>query len=120
MSKKLTYKEEEIMQILWQLEKAFVNDILEKMDDPKPPYNTVSSTIRKLEADGLIGYEAFGKTHRYFPILTKEAYRKTAFGSFMEHYFSGSPEEVLSFFVKEEKVNPDELNELLKKLKNKL
>ncbi len=117
MSKKLTHKEEEIMQILWQLENAFVNDILEKMEEPRPPYNTISSTVRKLVADGLIGYDAFGKTHRYFPILTKEAYRKTAFGSFMENYFAGSPEEVLSFFVKEEKVNPEELNQLLAKLK---
>jgi BlaI family transcriptional regulator, penicillinase repressor len=117
MSKKLTHKEEEIMQILWELEKGFVNDILEKMEEPKPPYNTVSSTVRKLVADELIGYEAFGKTHRYFPILTKEEYRKTAFGTFMENYFAGSPSEVLSFFVNEEKVNPDELNELLVKLK---
>lgn len=114
---KLTHKEEEIMQILWQLEKAFVNDILEAMETPKPPYNTVSSTVRKLVADGLIGYEAFGKTHRYYPILKKADYRKSAFGTFISKYFEGSPQEVLSYFVKEQQVDIEELNELLRKMK---
>lgn len=117
MEIKLTHKEEEIMQILWQLEKAFVNDILEQMEEPKPPYNTVSSTVRKLVAEGLIGYEAFGKTHRYFPILSKADYRKSAFGNFISKYFEGSPQEVLSYFVKEEQVDVEELNEILKKMK---
>ena len=66
---KLTHKEEEIMRILWDLKKGFVKDILEKMSEPKPPYNTISSTVRKLESMGYVGHEAFGKTHRYFPIL---------------------------------------------------
>lgn len=117
MEKKLTQKEEEIMQVLWDLKKAFVNDILEQFEEPRPPYNTVSSVVRKLVAEGVIGYEAFGKTHRYFPLISKEDYRKTAFGDFMKNYFSSSPEQMLSFFVEEESVNQQELIDLLEKLK---
>jgi BlaI family transcriptional regulator, penicillinase repressor len=116
--KKLSHKEEEIMQVLWRLENAFVHDILDAMEEPKPPYNTVSSTIRKLVGEGVIGYEAFGKTHRYFPLLQKEAYRRSAFSDFIQHYFSGSPEQVLSFFVQEEKVDKEALHLLLEKIKD--
>ncbi len=106
------------MTILWQLEKAFVNDILEKMDEPRPPYNTVSSIVRKLVTEGLIGYETFGKTHHYFPILTKEDYRANAFKRLMDNYFGGSPSALLSYFVKEENINPEELDKLLGDIKS--
>ena len=115
---KLTHKEEEVMQILWNLRKGFVKEILEKMSEPKPPYNTVSSIVRKLEAMNLVGHEAFGKTHRYYPILKKENYRKQSFQAFMRNYFGGSPSQLLSYFVKEEKLSPSEINQLLNELKN--
>jgi predicted transcriptional regulator len=116
--RRLTHKEEEIMTILWRLEKAFINDILEAMEEePKPPYNTVSSIVRKLVSEGLIGYTAYGKTHQYHPILRKEEYRANAFRRFMDNYFGGSPEALLSYFVKEENVDADELNRLLDEMK---
>lgn len=101
------------MTILWRLGNAFIHDIIKEMEDPKPPYNTVSSIVRKLESEGLVGFEAFGKTHRYFPILKKEAYRANAFRRFMDNYFSGSPSELLSYFVEEENLNPEDLDQLL-------
>lgn len=115
--KPLTHKEEEVMAILWRLEKAFVHDILAEMEEPKPPYNTVSSLIRKLVSEGIIGYEAFGKTHRYYPILSKESYRANTFQRMVENYFGGSPKSLLSYFVKEENINPDELKKLLEDIK---
>lgn len=114
---KLTHKEEEIMQILWSLKKGFVKEILEKMSEPKPPYNTVSSIVRKLETMGLVSHEAFGKTHRYYPILKKENYRNQSFQAFMRNYFGGSPSQLLSYFVKEEKLSPTEIDQLLNELK---
>jgi len=114
---RLTHKEEEIMQILWTLRKGFVKEILEQMREPKPPYNTVSSIVRKLESMGLVGHEAFGKTHRYYPILKKENYRKQSFQVFMRNYFGGSPSQLLSYFVKEEKLSAEEIDQLLNKLK---
>ena len=117
--KRLTHREEEIMTILWDLEQAFVNDILDKMEEPRPPYNTVSSIVRKLESEGLVGYEAFGKSHRYFPVLKKEDYRNSVFRGFMDSFFDNSPAELLSYFVKEENIAPEELDQLLDAIKKK-
>ena len=117
MKDKLTHKEEEVMHILWKLEKAFIKDILDEMDKPTPPYNTVSSLVRKLEGMNYIGHESFGKTHRYYPILKKEEYRKSSLKMMMNNYFGGSVEQLMSYFVKEEKVDLNELNEILDKIK---
>lgn len=117
--KRLNHKEEEVMTILWRLGNAFVHDILNEMDEPRPPYNTVSSIVRKLVAEGLIGYESFGKTHRYFPILKKEAYRANAFRRLMDNYFGGSPSALLSYFVREENLYPADLNKLLEEVRTR-
>ena len=109
----LTKAEEKIMQILWDLKRGMVRDIIEKMPDPKPPYNTVSSLIRILEKKSFVGYKAYGKTHEYFPKVSKMAYRKFTFTNFLVNYFEGSPENVLSFMVKEKKLNQDEIQKIL-------
>ena len=119
MIKRLTHKEEEVMTILWRLETAFVNDILNEMEEPRPPYNTVSSIVRKLETEGLIGHEAFGKTHRYFPVLKKDEYRANAFRRFMDNYFGGSPSALLSYFVEEENLHPEDLDKLMEEIKKR-
>ena len=72
--KELTKAEEQVMQILWQIEKGFVKDVLAKMSEPKPAYNTVSTIIRILEKKGFVSYKAYGKTHEYFPIIDKTTY----------------------------------------------
>ena len=68
----LTRAEEEVMRILWQLKKAFVKDILAEMPEPKPAYNTVSTIIRILEKKEVFGYNAYGKTHEYYPLISEE------------------------------------------------
>ncbi len=113
----LTHKEERIMRILWKLKKAFINDIISEMDDPKPPYNTVSSTVRKLVKDEIIGFDSFGKTHRYFALLQQEQYRKHSIKDLMRHYFSSSPKQLLSYFVQEEELTSEEIESLLNSLK---
>lgn len=113
----MTDKEEQIMQILWQLEKAFVKEIREQMEKPQPPVTTISSIVRKLEEKGYVGHDSFGKAHRYFPILKKEDYRKKSMKKLMLQYFEGSPEQLLSFFVKEEEIDIETLNGLLHKIK---
>lgn len=117
MNRILTPREEEVMQILWKLKKAFVKEVLEELPEPRPPYNTVSSIVRKLESEGLVGYEVYGNTHQYFPILTKNSYRKFMIGRVIRNYFSGSPESLLSHFVKEEHIDVEQLREFLDHLK---
>lgn len=109
----LTKAEERIMQIFWNLKKAFVKDIIEEMDDdPKPPYNTVSSVVRLLEKKGYLGYTAYGKTHQYHPLISKAAYRKMYIKKLLSGYFDNSPASLLSFMVQEEKLSEDEIQKL--------
>ncbi|WP_435133548.1 BlaI/MecI/CopY family transcriptional regulator [Formosa sp. A9] len=110
---KLTNKEEEIMHILWRLEKAFVKDVLEQITEDKPHYNTLSTIIRNLEDKGYVSHNAYGKTHQYFPIVTKEAYRKRFMNTAIEHFFNNSYKNVVSFFAKEEKISVEELKEII-------
>lgn len=107
------------MQILWRMKKAFVKEILEEMEEPKPPITTLSSIVRKLEGEGMLGHEAFGKTHRYYPVLKKEAYRKSFLKDLLTNYFSGNPEMLLSYFVKEENLNANEIAQLLERIKRR-
>ncbi len=117
---KLTNKEEEIMHILWKLKKAFVKDILEEISSDKPHYNTLSTIVRKLEEKGYVAYNAYGKTHQYYPIIEKEDYRKGFIGKAIDNYFNNSYKNVVSFFAKEEKISIEELKEIIKELeKNK-
>ncbi|ATP58614.1 CopY family transcriptional repressor [Pedobacter ginsengisoli] len=109
----LTKAEERIMQIIWKLQKAFVKDIIEEMDeDPKPPYNTISSIVRLLEKKGYLGYKAYGKTYEYFPAISKEEYAKTTFSKLFAGYFDNSPVSLLSFMVKEQSLSESDIVEL--------
>jgi len=116
---KLTNKEEEIMHILWTLDKAFVKDVLHEIKDDKPHYNTLSTIIRNLEEKGYVSYNAYGKTHQYFPIISKEAYKKRFMSTAIDNYFNSSYKNVVSFFAKEEKISIDELKEIITLIEKK-
>ena len=118
--KELTKAEEQVMQILWQLKRAFVKDIIAKMPEPKPAYNTVSTIIRILERKGFVSYKAYGKTHEYFPIVERANYSNFYINSFLNRYFKGSFEQMVSFFAKENKLNPEDLEAMMKKVENEL
>ncbi len=115
--KKLTRKEEEVMKIFWKLEKAFVKDIVEEYDDPKPHYNTISSLVRLLQDKGIIGYKQYGNTYLYFPLISKEEYRKSFMKQVVSDYFDNSYKSAVAFFVKEKGLSPAELEELIKLIK---
>lgn len=118
--KELTKAEEQIMQLLWEQEKAFVKDVVEQMPDPKPAYNTVSTIIRILEKKGFVGHNAYGKTHEYFPLVSRKDYTRTYMKSFIRNYFSGSFQEMVSFFAKEDKMSIADLDELMDDVKRDL
>lgn len=110
--KELTKAEEQIMQILWTMEKGFVNDILEKLPLPKPAYNTVSTIVRILARKGFVGHTAYGKTHEYYPLVSKREYTKSYFKGFMNNYFENSYQALTSFFTKENNLSLKELEEI--------
>ena len=110
---KLTNKEEEIMHIIWKLEKAFVNDVIAEIKEDKPHYNTLSTIVRNLEDKGYVSHKAFGKTHQYFPIVSLEDYKKKFMKAAITNYFNNSYKNVVSFFAEEEKISVDELKEII-------
>lgn len=116
---KLTNKEEEIMQILWKLEKAFVKEVLAEITEDQPHYNTLSTIIRNLEEKGFVSHHAFGNTHQYFPIVKMEDYRKRFMNTAIDTYFDSSYKNMVSFFAKEEKISAEELREILAMIENK-
>jgi len=101
--KRLNPKEEQIMQILWQLENAFMKDTI----------------VKKLETAGFIAHETFGRTHRYYAAIKKEAYRNTSFERLIDNYFGGSPKQLLSYFVQKEELDSEELDALLEEIKKR-
>jgi BlaI family penicillinase repressor len=99
--KDLTGGEEKIMLVLWMCRKAFVKEIIEKIEGTKPAYNTVSTIIRILEVKGFVGHESFGKSHRYFPKISKTDYKKYITSRLLANYFNNSREEMIHFILDE-------------------
>ncbi|WP_420601613.1 BlaI/MecI/CopY family transcriptional regulator [Flagellimonas sp.] len=115
---KLTNKEEEVMKILWNLKKAFVKEIKAELKGDKPHYNTLSTIVRNLQEKNYVGHEAFGNTHRYYPLVTKEAYRKKFINTTIADFYDNSYKSLVSFFAKEEKISVKELKEIIELIEN--
>lgn len=118
--KELTRSEEQVMQILWKLEKGFVNDIVELMPDPKPAYNTVSTVIRILENKHFVAHKAYGKTHEYYPLISKDEYSGSSLNRLVNNYFDNSYHSLASFFAKNGKMTVAELETIKKMIDEEL
>jgi len=112
--RELTRAEEEVMQVLWRIKKGFVKDILEHFDDPKPAYNTVSTIVRILQDKGFVDHKAYGRTHEYFPLVSKSDYSKSHLSTFVNDYFSNSFGKMVSFFAKESTISVKEMEDIMK------
>jgi len=117
-SKELTKAEEQVMHVLWNLKQAFVKEIITELPEPKPAYNTVSTIVRILQDKGFVSHETFGKSHRYFPVISKKSYTEFATKQLVSGYFEGSFEKMVSFFIKEKKLSIGELDDVLTKIKS--
>ncbi|GAA4319860.1 BlaI/MecI/CopY family transcriptional regulator [Compostibacter hankyongensis] len=115
--KPLTRAEEQIMQALWKLQEAFVKEIIAELPPPKPHYNTVSTLVKILVEKGFVDYKAFGKSHRYYPLVSKSDYSKRTLRHFVKGYFEGSFSNMVSFFAKEKDISIHELESLLEEIK---
>ncbi len=118
--KQLTRAEEQIMQVLWKLENAFVKDIIEELPEPKPAYNTVSTIVRILEKKGFVSHKAYGKTHEYSPRISRDDYKKSFLKSFIKRYFGNSFQEMVSFFASDRDISLEEMEEIRKLLSEQI
>ncbi len=116
---KLTQVEEEIMQIIWQLKRCLVRDIIDQIEQntgERPPRSTISSVVRILEKKGFLGFKAYGKTYEYFPLIKEEKYKRYSLKGLIDSYFGGSFQQLVSFMVKKKDLSKAEIEEMLKKL----
>ena len=118
--KRLTKAEEQIMQILWDIDKGFVKDIIGNLPDPKPAYNTVSTIVRILEKKGFVSHKAFGNSHEYYPTISKEDYTEAYLNSIIKDYFSDSFKEMVSFFTRDKDMSIEELEEIRKMISREI
>ena len=120
--KELTKAEEQVMQILWELEKGFVKDLMEHFDKPRPAYNTVSTICRILEKKGFVDHKSYGNSHQYYPLISKDDYTSNYLNNMVRNYFSNSLEQLVSFFSKQNKLDireAEKIIELMNEVQNK-
>ena len=118
--KELTKAEEQVMQILWKIKKGFIKHILEKFDEPKPAYTTVSTIVRILQEKGFVNHKEYGRTHQYYPLVSKDDYSKAHMGTFVRDYFSNSYRKMMSFFTREESISVKEMEEIMNLMKKEI
>lgn len=115
--KTLTKAEEQIMQVLWKLGPSFVKDLVEEMPEPRPHYNTVSTLVKILVEKGFVNFKAYGKSHQYYALISKEEYSRKTVKNFVKGYFEGSFSNMVSFFVQEKDMSVSDLEKLLQQIK---
>ena len=120
MVRELTKAEEQVMQILWDMKEAIVRDIVDRFEEPRPAYNTVSTVLRVLEKKGIVDHKAYGTTYVYFPLISKKEYSKFQFSNLIKNYFNGSFPKMAAFFAKENNLSIHELEEMMEMAKDEL
>lgn len=115
---KLAKREEQIMQVFWQLEKAYIKEVIPELPDPKPHYNTVATMVKILEDKGFLAHESVGNIFQYYPLISREDYQEHAITDIVKQYFNNSYSSMLTYFAKEEKISETELKEIIKLIKS--
>lgn len=115
--KTLTKAEEQIMQVIWKLQNAFLKEIINELPNPKPHQNTVSTILKILTEKEFAGIKVIGRNHQYYPLVNKDAYSKGSMKSLVKKYFDGSFTNAVSSMVKENNITIEDLELLLKQLK---
>jgi predicted transcriptional regulator len=114
MMEKLTYQEEMVMQHIWKLKECVVKDIINEMDEPKPPYTTVASIVRNLNQKGFLKAKKYGNVYVYSPQIEEDCYKRYFVAGFVKSYFENSYKELVSFFAKENKISPSDLADIIR------
>jgi len=114
---KLAKREEQIMHVFWELNHAFIKEVIPQLPDPKPHYNSVATMVKILEEKGFLDHETVGNVYRYFPVVTREEYQKHAMKDIVSQYFDNSYPRMLAFFAKEQNLSESELKQILEMIK---
>ncbi|WP_299623416.1 BlaI/MecI/CopY family transcriptional regulator [uncultured Tenacibaculum sp.] len=117
---KLSKAEEQVMQYLWKLDKAFMKDLLQEFPDPKPATTTLATLLKRMRDKGFIDYKLFGKSREYFPLVRKTDYFSKHVNGLIKNFFNDSASQFASFFTKETDLSVDELKELRKIIDNQI
>jgi predicted transcriptional regulator len=117
--KVLTKAEEQVMQAVWQQQKAFLKDIIEAMPPPQPHSNTVATILKILMDKGYVQAEVSGRNNLYSPLVSKEDYSRHSMSNLVSNYFDGSFSNAVSFLVDQNKLSVSDLELLLKEIKKK-
>ena len=115
---KLAKREEQIMQVFWELNDAFIKEVIPNLPDPKPHYNSVATIVKILEEKGFLGHETIGNLYQYHPIISREEYQKHAMNDIVKQYFGNSYPRMLAFFAKEQNMSEVELQEIFEMIKS--
>ena len=115
---KLSQQEEEAMQAVWQCGGGFIKDFLDLLNEPRPPYTTLASTIKNLERKDFLASEKFGNSYRYHAVIAEEDYKKRFMNGFVSDYFENSYKDLVTFFAKEKKISAHELKEIINLIEN--
>lgn len=118
--KEITKAQEEILKAIWEIENGAVTDVLEKLPDPKPAYNTVATVIKVLEKKGYVSHKTYGKTHVYFALITRQEYAHNIVRETFAGFFNGSLNQMVSPLIKNKKISIAELEELKQMLESEI
>lgn len=108
----LSKSEEELMNYLWRLEKAFMKDLLEIYPEPKPATTTVATLLKRMADKGFISYNLFGNSREYYPLVKKKDYFSKHVNGLIKNFFNDSASQFASFFTKETNLTKEELEHL--------
>ncbi len=118
--KELTRAQEEILKAIWEVENGAVSDILEKLPEPKPAYNTVATVVKVLERKGYVGHRTFGKTNVYYPLVSGKEYAQHIVREAFTGFFKGSINQMVSPLIKNRDISLAELEELKQMLESEI
>ena len=116
----LSNAEEQLMQILWKLEKAFMKDLIEAYPEPKPATTTVATLLKRMQDKGFVDYVQYGRSREYFPLVKKNNYFSKQVNGMIKNFFNDSAAQFASFFTQETDLSQKELEELKKLIDERL
>lgn len=108
----LSKSEEELMNHLWKLEKAFMKDLLDAYPEPKPATTTVATLLKRMNDKGFVDYNLFGNSREYYPLVKKKDYFSKHVNGLIKNFFNDSASQFASFFTKETDLSKEELEDL--------